>query len=91
VLSELCVALPDKLQVTWEKKCQKLIGDLKPGAVCTDAADCMSGRCQLVGSVRRCIAPCVIGGAAVCAAGTTCRAGRLEVRTGRTADLTFCQ
>lgn len=88
---EVCVALPDAQQVGWVKKCQKRIGTGKGGATCTDGKTCESGRCQSVGGVKRCIGLCKVGGAAVCATGTTCKSANLDIRVGKTAPLTFCQ
>jgi hypothetical protein len=88
---EVCVPTPDAQQLAWLKRCQKPVGAGKGGATCTKNDECQGGRCQLIGGVRRCIGLCAVGGAAVCAVGTTCKAGSLDVRAGHGAPLSYCQ
>lgn len=90
---EQCVAFPDATKTAWSKRCQRLIGSKGAGAFCTDRSECQSGLCQAptMGTSRRCIGLCSVGGPAVCAVGTSCKSGALEIRSGRSSALTFCQ
>ncbi|MCS6912261.1 MAG: hypothetical protein NZ890_03385 [Myxococcota bacterium] len=88
---EVCVPVPDAQQVAWAKRCLRPVGPGRGGATCADNKECQSGRCTLIGGTRRCVGLCAVGGAAVCAPGTSCRAGTLGLRTGYAPPLTYCQ
>lgn len=90
---EQCVAVPDAQQRAWLKRCQRPVGTKPAGGPCSEDKECQSGRCQVPGggTQKRCIGLCSTAGPVVCSAPTTCRAGSLEVRSGVSAALTYCQ